>query len=233
MQNASALVSDSSARTRGWICSTIGRRQLIAITGLALSGFVLTHMLGNMLILVGAEKYNAYAHALETNPLLPIAEGGLVLAFLAHLIFALWVSWKNWNARQTGYAVMSHGAKRTTWTQRSLWAQGLVILVFTILHLITFKYGPEYTVTYGQTQMRDLHRLVIEVFQQPLYVGWYIVALIILFFHLSHGVGSSLQTLGVNHPRYNGAIKCLSWAYATIVILGFLSQPIYVYFIRG
>ena len=233
MQNATAAMTEKSYGNCGWIGSTIGRKQLIGVTGLALSGFVLTHMLGNMLILVGAEKYNEYAHALVSNPLLPLAEGGLLLAFLAHLIYALRLTVMNWSARDTRYAVRSNGAKRTKWTQRTLWAQGLVILVFLILHLITFKYGPEYKVTYGTTEMRDLHRLVIEVFQQPIYVAWYAVALVILCLHLSHGFGSSLQTLGVNHPRYNVAIKGLSWVYALLVTVGFLSQPIYVFFLRG
>ena len=216
-----------------WLKSTVGRKQLIGLTGIALSLFVLTHMLGNMLIMVGPEAYNKYSHALTSNPLLPLAEGGLVVMFLGHLTFALLISWKNYRARDTRYAMYPSGAKRTSWTQRSLWAQGLLILVFTILHLITFKYGNDYRVTYNQVEMRDLHRLVIEVFKQPGYVAWYAVALIVLLFHLSHGVGSSLQTFGVNHPRYNYAIKCVSWVYALAVGLGFLSQPIYVYFLRG
>ena len=215
-----------------WFKSTVGRKQIIGLTGMGLSLFVLTHMLGNMLILVSAEKYNRYSHALVTNELLPLAEGGLVAIFIGHIVYALRLSWSNWRARDQGYAVLPSGRKRTTWTQRTLWAQGLLILVFTIIHLITFKYGTDYRVTYGQTEMRDLHRLVIEVFQQPGYVAWYVFALVILFFHLSHGVGSSFQTMGINHPRYNFTIKCFSWFYATAVGLGFLSQPMYVYFLR-
>lgn len=215
-----------------WLCSTIGRKQLIAVTGLMLSLFVLTHMAGNLLILVSPQKYNEYGHALVSNALLPVAEGGLVAAFLAHLVFALWLSLKNWRARSHRYAVMSNGDKRTTWTQRSLWAQGLLILVFTILHLITFKYGTHYEVDYGHGAIRDLHKLVVEVFNEPGYVAWYCVALVVLGFHLSHGVGSAFQTLGLNHPRYNFGIKWFSWFYAILVTVGFLSQPIYVFFLR-
>ncbi|NJL24314.1 MAG: succinate dehydrogenase cytochrome b subunit [Calothrix sp. SM1_5_4] len=215
-----------------WMSSSIGRKQLIAVTGLGLSLFLLTHLAGNLLIFVSPQAYNEYSHALITNKLLPVAELGLVVMFLAHMGMAMRLTWSNFRARTTRYAVLPHGEKRTTWTQRSLWAQGLLILVFTILHLITFKYGSEYTVTYGQTEMRDLHRLVIEVFQEPGYVVWYVVALVVLGFHLRHGIGSSLQTLGVNHPRYNGAIRCASIGYALIVALGFISQPVYVYFIH-
>lgn len=215
-----------------WLCSTIGRKQLIGVTGLGLSFFVLTHMLGNMLILVGPEMYNEYSYKLVSNPLIYVAEIGLLAIFLGHLIFAMGLTVKNWRARDTRYAMLPNGPKRTSWTQRSLWAQGLLILVFVILHLITFKFGTHYTVTYNGVEMRDLHRLVLEVFQDPIYVGWYVVALLVLGLHLSHGVGSSFQTLGIHHPRYRKCIRCFSIGYALVVIAGFLSQPIYVYFLH-
>jgi len=216
----------------GWIQSTIGRKQLIALTGLGLSGFLVTHMLGNMLIFLGPQAYNEYSHALVSNHLLIFAEIGLVLMFLAHFVFALALSWSNNRARDFRYAMLPSGPKRTSWTQRTLWAQGLLILVFVILHLITFKYGSEYTVNYGQGEMRDLHKLVLEVFQDPRYVAWYVVALIVLAFHVAHGVGASLQTLGISHPRYAKGIKCASLLYAVVVIGGFVSQPLYVFFIH-
>lgn len=215
-----------------WLGSSVGRKQLIGVSGLGLSLFVLIHMAGNMLILASPEAYNKYSHALVTNPLIYAAEVGLVLLFLAHLGLALRLSWSNFRARDTRYAVWPNGAKRTSPVQRSLWAQGLLILVFVILHLITFKYGPHYSVTYDGVEMRDLHRLVLEVFSQPGYVVWYVIALIVLGLHLWHGVRSSFQTLGVNHPRYNCAIKFLGRCYAVVVTAGFLSQPIYVYFIH-
>ncbi len=226
MQN---LVQRQSGMT-GWLFSTIGRKQLVAVTGLGLSVFVLVHMLGNMLILAGPQAYNEYAHKLVSNPLIYVAEAGLVGIFLVHLFLALRVTLLNYAARDSRYAVMSSGAKRTEWTQRTMWAQGLLIAVFVILHLITFKYGNYYSVNYGQGEIRDLHRLVIEVFKEPGYVAWYIVALIALGFHLKHGVASALQSIGVHHPRYRCLIKMLGVGYALVVALGFISQPIYVYF---
>lgn len=220
-------------KRHAWLCSSIGRKQLVGLTGLGLSFFVLTHMLGNMLILVGPQAYNEYSHKLVSNPLIYVAEAGLLAIFVIHILIALRLSWSNWRARDFRYAMRPNGAKGTSPIQRSLWAQGLLILVFTILHLITFKFGPHYEVNYGQGPIRDLHKLVIEVFNEPLYVGWYFVALVVLFFHLSHGVGSSFQTLGIHHPRYQKCIRGFSWAYATIVTLGFISQPVYVFFLRG
>ncbi len=218
----------------GWIKSTIGRKQIVAVTGLGLSLFVLSHMLGNLLIFVGPRAYNEYSHALVSNPLIYLAEGGLIAMFLGHMAIALKLSLMNFGARSKGYAVNASGDKSTSWIQKSLWAQGLLILVFVILHLLSFKYGVYYEVDYGQGYIRDIHRLVIELFQEPIYVAGYSLALIVLGLHLSHGVGSSLQTLGLHHPRFQQKIKCASWLYAALVSIGFLSQPIYVFFIyRG
>lgn len=217
----------------GWISSTIGRKQLVGVTGLGLSLFVLSHMAGNMLILVGPQAYNEYGHALISNPLIYIAEAGLVALFLVHLYLALMLQFRNWGARDSRYAVLANGEKGTSLTKRSLWAQGLLILVFTILHLITFKYGAHYTADYGNGPIRDLHRLVIEVFSEPGYVLWYLVSLFVLMLHLSHGVGSSIHTLGFDHPRFHRPIHYFSYFYAVIVFGGFISQPLYVFFLRG
>lgn len=228
MQN---LVNTQRPR-HGWFASTIGQKQLVAVTGIGLSLFVLSHMIGNMLILVGPRAYNEYSHALISNPLIYLAEAGLVGAFVLHLLIALRLAWNNFRARDTRYAVLSHGDKGTSMIMRTLWMQGLLIFVFLILHLATFKYGAMYTVDYGQGEIRDLHKLILEVFKQPGYLVWYLVALVVLGFHLSHGVGSSLQSLGLHHPKYQKKFRCLSVAYALIVAGGFIVQPLYVYFIH-
>ena len=213
--------------------STIGGKTLVGITGLGLSGFVFAHMAGNMLIFVGPEAYNMYGHKLINNPLIYVAEAGLVFMFIAHLGKALQLSLRNHQARPQKYAVAAAGEKRTTAVQKTMWAQGLIILVFVILHLCTFKYSDlPYEATYNGETVRDLHRLVVEVFQSPVYVGGYIFALLVLGAHLSHGFGSAFQSLGLNHPKYTPTINCLSWIYAIVVAGGFISQPIYVFFIH-
>lgn len=214
--------------------STIGRKQMVGVAGLLLSGFVLSHMLGNMLIFIGPKAYNEYSHALVSNPLIYLAEAGLVLFFLVHIFISLGLQLRNWSSRQNKYAVRSNGEKGTSPIARTLWAQGLVILIFVILHLITFKFGEYHSVNYGEGEIRDLFRLVVEVFQSPIYVGWYILSLLLLGYHLSHGVASSFQTLGFNHPKYTPCIKKISLGFALVVSAGFMSQPIYVYFfLRG
>jgi succinate dehydrogenase / fumarate reductase cytochrome b subunit len=210
--------------------ATIIRKQMMALTGLGLCGFVLIHMAGNMLIFVGPEAYNTYSHKLVTNPFIYIAEAGLLFLFVLHVLLALGLTVLNKVARSDRYARSTNGEKGVSISSKTMIYQGLLILVFVVYHLITFKFGHEYFVTYHGEEMRDIFRLVIEVFQSPQYVAWYIVCLLGLGMHLSHGFASSLQTFGLNHPRYNFGIKVASWTYTVIVTGGFISQPIYVFF---
>jgi succinate dehydrogenase / fumarate reductase, cytochrome b subunit len=230
IDNPGTKMTPEPSMQRGWLCSTIGRKQVIGVTGLGLSLFVLAHMAGNMLMFVSPQAYNEYGHALVSNPLIYVAEAGLIAFFAGHLLLALKLAWENAVARPQRYAVAASGDKATSLVQKTLWAQGLLILVFVILHLITFKFGTVYMVDYGAGPIRDLHRLMVEVFSIPMYVVWYVVALVVLGLHLSHGLGSTFQTLGLHHPKYQGLIKCLSRGYALIVAGGFLAQPIYIFF---
>jgi succinate dehydrogenase / fumarate reductase cytochrome b subunit len=224
----------SSAQATCCRLASITRKQIVAITGVGLAVFVLMHMAGNMLVFIGPRAYNEYSHALVSNPLIYAAELGLIAFFLGHAFYATVLTWKNYRARPEPYAMRASGAKRTPWLHRSLFVQGSILLVFVILHLITFKYGPHYTVNYGNGEIRDLFRLMIEVFQEPGYVAWYLVALAILGAHLSHGVSSTIQSFGIHHPRYQCGIKIAGRIYAAVVALGFISQPVYIYaFYKG
>jgi succinate dehydrogenase / fumarate reductase cytochrome b subunit len=204
----------------------------MGITGLGLCGFLLVHMSGNLLLFVGPEAFNMYSHKLVSNPLIYVAEVGLVALFLVHVFKAVLVSWHNKQARPVDYIRHTNGDKHTTPVSRTLMAQGLIILVFVILHLATFKYGPHYKITYNGEEVRDIYRLVIEVFHQPGYVVWYTIALLVLSLHLGHGFYSCFQTLGLNHPKYTPALKAIGLIYDVVVSAGFLVLPFYAYF-RG
>ena len=215
-----------------YLCSTIGKKTLVGITGLLLSGFVLTHMLGNMLILVGAEAYNKYAHALVSNPLLPVAEIGLVVFFLIHICLAISVTLTNRKSRKLGYSQSAEGAKATAFAAKSMILTGLLMLAFLVLHLITFKYGAHYSIAYNAVEMRDLYRLVLEKFQEPIYFGWYVFSMVVLALHLSHGFKASFQSLGLL-SSLNPKLKSVGIAFAVIVAGGFVSQPIYIFLFGG
>ena len=213
-----------------WFLLSIGQKYLMGVTGLGLVLFVLLHMLGNLLIFAGEKTYNFYAYQLGENKLLVVFQVGLLSLFLVHIGLALVLSIKNYFSRSYKYAQPASGWKATAWYQKTLLAQGAVILVFVILHLITFKFGTYYEVVYEGKTMRNLFQLVVEEFQKPMTVIWYLIALLVLFFHLLHGLSSSFQSLGVSYPRFDIWIKKLSLVYALFVTLGYVSLPLYVFF---
>ena len=216
----------------GYFKSAIGRKQLMAATGLVWALFVLTHMAGNLLILVSADAYNKYAHAIVNNPFLYIAEAGLLGTLALHILNGIWLTAENRSARTHKHAMPTNGAKSAKFQSRFMAFHGTILLVFIVLHIITFKYGPYYETVVDGVQVRDLHRLVIEVFQSPIYVAWYLVALVGVGLHLSHGLYSSFASLGVFHPKFSPLLQKIGYLYAVIVAAGFIVQPIYVYFIH-
>lgn len=218
---------------RPFVLTSIGKKYLMGITGLVWAGFVFGHMAGNMTLFISPDVYNAYGHAIVSNKILLYGtEIVLVLSLVIHVTMAVLLTKENRQARAQRYAVSPSGEKGASLAARTMAVQGSLILAFIISHLITFKYGTYYEVTINGVVMRDLHRLIVEVFQQPAYLGWYLVCLMLLGFHLSHGFGSIFQSLGISNVHSN-KIKKLSLAYGLVVALGFLSQPIYVFLIAG
>ncbi len=216
-----------------YLMSSIGRKQQMALTGLAWSLFVLTHMAANLLIIFDAEAYNKYSHALISNPFIYVAEAGLVLMLLVHVVSGVKVTIENRMARPVKYAVTPSGDKAPRFQSKWMAYHGTLLLIFLVWHLVTFKYGKPYYITYDGVEMRDLHRLVLEVFQSPFYVGFYLACMVAVGFHLSHGFYSSFATLGLYHPRFSPMIDKFGYLYAAIVAAGFMSQPIYVFFLAG
>lgn len=221
-------------RTAGWkrfFSTSVGKKQIVGLTGLGISLFTLTHMAGNLLLFVGPEAYNSYSYHLVTNPLLPVAEIGLVVMFLAHIFYTVQLTAANRAARGMGnYQRPSNPLKGGSIAVRTAILSGLLLLAFVILHLITFKWGTYYSVTYGNVEMRDLYRLVSEKFHEPGYVAWYEFCLLLLGLHLSHGFSATFQSLGVSSVR-RCAVKKLGYAFAVIVAGGFIAQPLF--FILG
>lgn len=213
----------------GYLNSSIGKKQLMAVTGLVWCGFVLTHMLGNLLIFLGADAYNWYAHTLTANPFIYLAEALLAFTILVHVVDGLRVTVQNRAARQVKYAMVASGKKAPRFQSKFMAFHGMAILVFLILHLLTFKYGTAYTTVVRGHEVRDLYKLVVEVFHQPFYVVGYLFCMVLVGLHLSHGFYSAFATLGVFHPKHSPVIDKIGYLYGVIVALGFISQPLYVY----
>jgi len=211
------------------LSTTTGSKILVALTGLALVGFLLGHLAGNLLALVGPDKYNDYAHMLISNPLLVPVEMGLIAILLMHMGTAVSVVVRGRRARPQPYAVKkwSGGPSRKTVSSSTMIVTGLIILGFLLLHLKTFKYGPEYVE--ASTGYRDVHRLMIEVFHNPGYVLFYVVCMVLVGMHLRHGLSSAFQSLGLMPKTWTGRILRAGAALAVLVAAGFTLIPVYIY----
>ena len=207
----------------------VWRKATIGLTGLALALFILVHMLGNLFLFVGEKEYNLYAYGLKNLPGFFIAEIGVMLSFAIHVIWTLSLAFYNKKAK--GGAPQKDSTNSLI--HKTLWIQGIIILTFLVFHLITFEYGPYYEIEYDGKKVRNLFLLVTEVFQKPAYILWYIFSLVILSFHLNHGLRASFRSLGLYHEKYNSKIQIFCLAYTLIVILGFISQPVYVFLSQG
>ncbi len=214
-----------------YIFSSVGQKQLMAISGIGWALFVLGHMAGNLLVFAGPEVYNKYSHALISNPGIYLMEAGLLILLLIHVCYAVNVSIKNAKAK-TKQSATSKGEKGTGFIAKTMKYQGILILLFLIVHLVDFKFGPEYKVTYDTGQIRDIFRLVVLEFQSPMYVSFYCVTVLILGFHMANGISSSLQSLGLYSEKYYSFVRKLSFVYGMVVGIGFCIPPVYI-FLKG
>jgi succinate dehydrogenase / fumarate reductase cytochrome b subunit len=210
--------------------SSIGSKLLIALTGLGLVIFLLGHLSGNLLFILGPDAFNQYSHKLVSNPLVYVAEAGLIAIFVLHIFktVRLYIGAKT--ARPVAYTRKdwAGGPSRKSWSSTTMIFTGIVLLAFVILHLRTFKFGTWYETPEG---VRDLYRLQLEIFSHPGYVAFYMVAMVIVGFHLWHGVPSVAQSLGIDHPKYTPRILWLGRAAAVLITAGFFVLPLYTYLV--
>jgi succinate dehydrogenase / fumarate reductase cytochrome b subunit len=218
------------------IWSSTGRKVLNGLTGLFLCTFILIHLIGNLALYAGPKPFNLYAHFLEgLGSLLITLEVGLVLVFLIHMTAALCVWISKWCARPIRYKKVkgAEGPSHRTFSSLTMLYTGILVGIFLVIHLINFKYGAKYTATYNGQEMRDLYRLVIEVFSLEWYTIFYVVIMILLGFHLRHGFWSAFQSLGISHPKYSSIIYFIGYLFAVLMAIGFLLIPLWAYFTGG
>jgi succinate dehydrogenase / fumarate reductase cytochrome b subunit len=197
----------------------------MALTGLVLAGFVLGHMTGNLLMFKGAPAINAYAKWLHDNTgLLWFARSVLLVSVFAHIWAGVQLTLENRAARAGGPAV--EATRRATFASRTMPYSGVVMLGFAVFHLLHFTFR---TVALGgQDFGDDVHQMVVAGFSSRPVAVFYIVSMLLLCLHLSHGVSSVFQTLGLRNERWRGRLDCLALAYAWIVALGFIAIPLAV-----
>jgi succinate dehydrogenase / fumarate reductase, cytochrome b subunit len=221
------------ARVTRYLGASIVKKQLMGLTGLLLCGFLVGHLAGNLLIFVGPEAFNTYGHLLITNPLIYVAEAGLGALFLAHIGMALRLIVENHKARPVKYYMKQPTGRGATFASSTMPYTGVLTLVFLVLHILQFKFGPHYTIVHSGVEMRDLYRLVVEFYQSPVAVLWYVVCMISLGIHVKHGFWSAFQSLGFHHTNYTELLQKISIVFALVVAGGFASLPIFCYFQGG
>ena len=209
--------------------SSVGTKLLVGLTGLLLFAYLLLHLAGNLLVFAGRELFNEYSHKLISNPLVIPVEIGLIGVFLLHVHKAVGMWTSNQRARPVGYEQTSragHTSRKSVSSTTMIWT-GLITLVFVGVHLQQFKFGAWYEI--GAPPIRDLYRTEAEVFTSPLWVAFYVVCMVLVGFHLRHGIASGFQSLGADHPVYTKRIVVVGTVVAVLVAAGFAVIPVWVY----
>lgn len=234
----------SADRRVPYLSSTVGKKVLMAVTGLLLTVYLVLHLIGNLLVYFGPATFNSYGHFLVANPLIVPVEIGLLAVFVLHLAEGIENWWSNRKARPVPYYQSSRRLFGYGWagkpSRKSIASStmiftGLITLIFVIVHLIQFKFGPEYLTAADSASpgVRDLYRLEIQNFSNAVIVGFYVFCLIVIAFHLWHGISSALNSLGNDSPRYTPTILRATRVIAVGLAAGFLTIPLWIYFLRG
>ena len=202
------------------IFTSIGRKAVMAVTGLMLGGFMLFHLGENLLLFKGEVAYNNWVDLLLSNPLLPLIELGLLAVFLAHIFAGTWVRLEDWLNAPSGYEARNWQGGRTIGSATMLYTAA-AILAYLIYHMLTFRF---------MDHSMGFYQMVTSAFRDPVFVTIYMAGSIALALHLSHGMQSAFQTLGVNHPKYTPLIK-LGGLLVALAMTGF--ALISVYYLLG
>lgn len=203
--------------------ATIGKKTVMAITGVILFGFVLVHMAGNLQVFLGRDEFDAYGRLLRTEPaLLWLARLILLASVILHIGAAVQLSALNQKSRPIGYQKKESIA--SSYASRTMMWSGPILAAFIVYHLLHFTVG----VVHPNFQEGHVYDNVIAGFRViPVSIA-YIVAMILLGMHLNHGAWSMFQSLGVSNPRYSMALKRFANIFSILIVLGFISIPIAV-----
>lgn len=210
--------------------SSVGTKLLIGLTGLGLFAYMVLHLAGNALIFAGPETFNEYSHTLISNPLLWPAEIGLLAIFLLHVYKAVTNYLANTAARPIRYAKKTgadHTSRKSVASSTMIWS-GLVVFVFIIVHVWQFRFGTWYE-TGGALPIRDLARTELEVFSHPGWVVFYVIATVLVGLHLRHGIASSFQSVGFDHPVYTRRLTTWGIIVAALIGGGLAVIPVWAY----
>lgn len=223
------------------LSSTLGQKFFMSVTGLLLFGFLITHLAANLTLLMDdPTPFNGYTAKLSSyGSLLYVAEAGLAVLAIIHVITAIRLKLLAKSARPHAYhSAQSKGGKsKSGLSSKNMLITGVLILIFLVVHIRAFKFGPSiaegYVANLDGQQARDLYRLVRETFHDPIYVGFYVLMMGVLGMHLRHGVWSAFQSLGATNPRTSGPIYAIGTILGWGMALGFMAIPVIIYLSNG
>jgi len=210
--------------------SSIGKKILTAVTGFIAFGYVVGHMVGNLQIFIGQDQINTYAEALHSlGPLLWVVRSFLLLAFGIHIWLGIQLKLENWSARPVAYK--NETTQQASLASRTMIWTGLIIASFVVYHLLHFTVrttNPEYATLTDSLGRVDVYSMVILGFSNYLISLFYLLSVGLLSYHLSHGVASMFQSLGLNSPHWQKRLDALAWLAAIVLFLGYASVPVAV-----
>lgn len=216
----------------GYVRSSVGAKQIMAITGLGLLLFAIVHMAGHLGMFAGRDAYNSYAHNLQSMGVLKWAvRAGLLGLVVVHIATAVALVRANQAARPNKYVVVRY--KRTSLAARTMALTGLVVLAFIVYHLLHFTIGwvqPDSFHTLDDKGRYDAYSMFVIGFKNTPILISYLVAVTLLCLHLTHGAGSWVQSLGFRHPKYQAITTRLGPVLATLLIIGYAAPPLAVAF---
>ena len=221
--------------------SSLGKKYIMAITGMGLFVFVVLHLIGNLQIFLGAEAINRYGHFLQSNlELIWPARIGLLVLLLLHIWSAIKVSGENKRARPVAYEQNKNTG--SSYASRTMLMSGLIIAAFVIYHLLHFTVQVEAVnlqhinfVTLNEpfedgSLRHDVFTMMVVGFSNPLVCVFYILGMSLLCLHLSHGVSAMFSSLGLKNGTYAGPLDCFAKVSSLLIFLGYVSIPIAIYF---
>ena len=190
----------------------------MAATGLFFCLFLASHLIGNLTIYGGKGMFNAYAEHLHAFGLIiNVIEVALIFFAVLHISFGALLYFQNWRARPVRYQIKRNAGGRTL-TSTLMPYTGLYLLIYVIIHLITFHFADR--------SGRTLYQLVADVFSRPEYVVFYTFSMVVAALHVKHGFWSAFQTIGADHPKYMPLIQGVGWIFSLLVGVGFGSIPL-------
>ena len=209
-----------------WLCnSSIGRKVVMSVTGVALILFLTFHMSMNIVALFSGDAYNMICEFLGANWYALVATAGLAALAVLHIVYAFWLTMQNRKARGNERYAVTTRPQGVEWASQNMLVLGIIIILGLLLHLFNFWYNMMFAELTGIAVAHhpaDGYAYIVDTFSCPVYVVLYIVWLVALWFHLTHGFWSAMQTFGWNGKVWYCRWKIIGIAYSTLLCLGFL-----------